>query len=93
MCSSDFSGVINIGSGIPVTLRQIVNNIEEIIGNDISVQFSDYSPSNDEIPMILADSRRLRDLLHWSPQYSLYDGLRETIDWWINSNSKKKHTM
>jgi nucleoside-diphosphate-sugar epimerase len=30
----------------------------------------------------VADSRRLRDQVGWSPRLDLIDGLRDTIDWW-----------
>lgn len=36
-----------------------------------------------------ADTNLARDLLGWSPDYSLEDGLAETIDWYVESNDRK----
>jgi len=88
LCSSQYNGAVNIGSGQPVNLRYLVDIIREIIGDAFVVHYSEHFPSDDEIPLILADSKKIRDKLKWSPHYSLYDGLKETIDWWIDSYKK-----
>jgi nucleoside-diphosphate-sugar epimerase len=85
LCSSEFNGAINIGSGQPVNLRYMVDIIRNIIGDAFSVHYSDYSPFDDDFPIILADSKKIRENLKWCPNYSLYEGLKETIDWWMDS--------
>jgi len=32
------------------------------------------------------DSRKFQQRFHWSPQYSFSEGIRETVDWYLNSD-------
>jgi nucleoside-diphosphate-sugar epimerase len=32
--------------------------------------------------MVGADTRKLREEIGWKPQWSLQDGIAETINWW-----------
>ena len=36
-----------------------------------------------------ADTTRAEELLGWKPQYSLEDGLSETLDWYTNNRDKQ----
>ena len=36
----------------------------------------------DEPPLLVPDLRRLREEVHWRPEFSLNEGLRDAIGWW-----------
>ena len=79
---SRLTGAVNIGSGDPVTVRQIASQIAESIGRPelIKVGTQPYAP--EDSPRIIADNTRLREQTAWKRQYPLDAGLRQTIDWW-----------
>lgn len=72
--------VINVGSGQPVTVASMVNQISTILGLD-------RLPLNTDLPIASGDSQSWADLsitkkaLQWQPKRSLKDGLAQTIDW------------
>jgi len=82
VAQSGLKGVVNVGSGLPVTNREIALKIGEILGRPELVKFGDL-PYRDGDPMfVCADNRRLRENAGWTPRYSLDEGLRNTVEWW-----------
>lgn len=82
VAQSELTGAVNIGSGQPVTNRQMVLKLGELTGRPELVRFGDlpYRPGD---PMfVCADVRRLRQSTGWQPAYDLESGLRQTVEWW-----------
>lgn len=75
-------GIVNVGSGIPVTVRQIVETIGTRLGRLDLVNFGarPYNPTDP--PFVVANSTRLKTETSWKQQYGLEDGLAESIAWW-----------
>lgn len=79
---SSLSGPVNIGSGKPVTVREIATRIGAILDRPdlIALGARPYSASD---PMfICANNHRLTENTAWTPQHDLERGLRHTIEWW-----------
>jgi nucleoside-diphosphate-sugar epimerase len=74
-------GVFNIASGAPVTIRQLLETVGELVGRTQLIQFGALSCRDWEPKFICGDNQRLCGL-GWSPRYALRDGLRQTLDWW-----------
>ena len=75
-------GVVNVASGVPVTVRQVMETVGNIIGRTELIRFGAL-PYRDWEPMfICADNRRLIENTTWVPQYDLEQGLRHTVEWW-----------
>ena len=81
LLTSDIEGAINIGTGEPIALRDIVQSAARLIGREELVRFGAIPAAATDAPVVVADTKRLADL-RWSPRMGLEDGLRETIDWW-----------
>ncbi|MFO0918468.1 MAG: NAD(P)-dependent oxidoreductase [Planctomycetaceae bacterium] len=81
LLDSDVVGAVNIASGKPVRLRDMIQMCAQEIGREDLVAWGAI-PSGNEAPLVVGDSRRLRDELGWSPRVSLADGLRMTVEWW-----------
>lgn len=85
LLASPLQGPVNIASGEPEKLKQIIHRIADIIGADPELIRLGALPSpKDEPPVILADVDRLKTELQWRPEYDLDAGLVETIAWWRN---------
>jgi nucleoside-diphosphate-sugar epimerase len=79
---SPVEGVVNIGSGIPVTVRQLVTKVAQQLNATALLSFGEL-PYRDGDPMyICADNTRLRQDVGWRPTFDLETGLRNTVDWW-----------
>lgn len=79
--NSDFSGVVNICSGKPVLLREIVEKILKFTKSNSRVVWGAI-PESFPDQVVLGDNRKLKSVLNWEPSTSLDSGLALTIDWW-----------
>ena len=79
---SSARGVINIGSGEPVTIRSLVGEIARQVEMPEQVEFGAIDTPPNDPPMVCADTRKLREEVGWNPRWSLKDGIAETIKWW-----------
>lgn len=78
------TGIVNVGSGQPVTVRRIVETISRNLGREDLVNFGarPYNPTDP--PFVVANNGRLRSETGWVQRWSLDEGLVQTIDWWRN---------
>ena len=89
---NDFE-TINIASGIPVTIKEILNVIININNNQsVNLKYDNSMPTM--IPKRLIDISKIKKKCDWKPQVSLEHGLRLTISWYKefykNSSPEKK---
>jgi nucleoside-diphosphate-sugar epimerase len=82
------SGVFNVCSGEPVTVRRIMQMIGEEIGCPELIRFGAIPYRNWEPPFICGDSSRLRRL-GWGPRRELRDSIHLTIEHWRSKLSEK----
>jgi nucleoside-diphosphate-sugar epimerase len=73
--------VLNVGTGIKTSIREIVHLMADIIGTDKQIEFNAIGKMQNR-PDIdhQADLNRVHSVLGWSPKVSLREGLRHTID-------------
>ncbi len=82
--------VINIGSGQPTRVGDLVNKLVKIINPKVLPQVTDqFAPINDS--QCWADVSLAKKLLGWSPVSSLDQSLEETVDWF--RTNKKLYTI
>lgn len=79
---SDINGAINIGSGQPVAVREIVTRIGDILDRRELISFGALPISPSDPMFICANIRRLLEGTTWRPRYDLDRGLRQTVAWW-----------
>lgn len=72
----------NIGTGSPVTLRQVAETVADLTGRPASITFGAQPYRKDEVWHLIPDLSHSRTLLDWSPRFTLAEGLRRTIDWY-----------
>lgn len=82
LLDSEVTGAVNIASGVPVALRDVVYEIARQLQRPDLIELGACVAPESEPAVLLADVGRLRDEVGWSPQYDLASGLAETIKWW-----------
>jgi UDP-glucose 4-epimerase len=78
---------INIGTGKPVSLNEIIDNIENLLAKKIKRQYT--AARTFDIPINSLDISYAKEKLRWEPKITIHDGLDRTIRW-INSYYKKE---
>lgn len=82
LLDSEVTGEVNIASGVPVTLKEIILKAAEMTGNRDLVKFGAIDAAPNEPPQIVADVGRLQREVGWQPKWSLDAGLAKTVEWW-----------
>lgn len=85
LLESGVTGPVNIGSGLPVTLKEVIYKIADKLGRGGLLQFGAIPASTDEAPVLFADTRRLSQEVGWTPKFNLDTGIEQTIGWWENT--------
>lgn len=75
--------VINIGSGLGVTIGETVDLIQELIGSSVEVITDEQRvrPEASEVMRLVCGNDKARRLTGWQPRHSLREGLARTIDY------------
>lgn len=77
---------INIGSGRANTIREIVRLILAAVGyKDVPAVFDSTKPIT--IPFRMIETEKARHLLGFEPHISLDQGIKDTVQWYVNSIS------
>ena len=79
-CSAARGEVINIGSGQPISIREIIENVRKLIGKGIP-RFGEMAYRPGENMSLYADISKAKALLNWKPKVSIEVGLNKTIQW------------
>ncbi|MEK6809720.1 MAG: SDR family NAD(P)-dependent oxidoreductase [Nanoarchaeota archaeon] len=70
----------NFSSGKPVSVLQLVNVIAKTYGVDIQPKI--LGQAKNEIDRQFLANGKAKAVLGWAPQYSLDDGMKETVEWY-----------
>ncbi len=87
LLGGDIEGPINVASGIPLPLRDLVLQIGKAMGRPDLVEGNGFTTSDDEPPLIVGDVRRLHEVAGWRPSFTLEAGLEHTISWWRENSA------
>jgi len=82
LLESDVEGAVNIASGKPLALKDIVLKIADKLDAHDLLQLGALPAAENEPDILIADTSRLSGEVGWSPEYSLDRGLDLTIAWW-----------
>jgi NAD dependent epimerase/dehydratase len=76
--------VFNAGSGIMVTIDDVVQRIKRIAGTDKPVVSEEtrIRPADSEVLELMASADNLQRATGWTSRVTLDEGLARTIDWW-----------
>jgi nucleoside-diphosphate-sugar epimerase len=72
--------VVNVGSGRPVSIRQMIETVRHLIGGG-EPKFGEVTYRPGENMELYADITKAKALLGWAPRVNLETGLNKTIQW------------
>jgi dTDP-6-deoxy-L-talose 4-dehydrogenase (NAD+) len=73
------TGAVNVCSGVPVTLKELLSSVAAILGRPDLLRFDARPYLKDEVMHLVGDPARLRGS-GWAPRWDLVRGLRHTLD-------------
>lgn len=79
---SGLEGPVNIGSGVPVALSEVVATLGRIAARPELIRLGALPDRTGDPPRLCADVTRLRATTGWAPRYDLEAGLAHTLEWW-----------
>lgn len=85
--------VVNIGSGVEISVADTLDLIKQIMNSDVEFIMDDQRlrPKNSEVFRLCCDNTKIRQLTGFTPQYSLAQGLKQTIDWFVDPNNLSRY--
>jgi GDP-L-fucose synthase len=75
-------GIINVGTGSDLTVRELAVLVGEVVGYEGRIAFDPGMP--DGTPRKLLDVSRIQSL-GWSAKVPLWQGIRSTYEWFLSS--------
>lgn len=79
LLASEVTGPVNVASGQPVALADVVGTIGEITGHPELIRLGAIPAPAGEPATLVADVRRLRDEVGFRPRHDLREGLERTV--------------
>jgi GDP-4-dehydro-6-deoxy-D-mannose reductase len=88
LLDSDAEGAVNVGSGRPVALREVVEALVAASRVPIAIEADDSLRRPQDPPFVVADITRLRELTGWEPTIPLRQSLTDVLDSWREHDSR-----
>jgi NAD dependent epimerase/dehydratase len=85
VASSDTAGMtLNAGNGKGISIGDLAELVIEVAGSEAEVVAGEAErvrPEASEVPELVCDSSRLRELTGWAPEVTLREGVERTVEW------------
>jgi UDP-glucuronate 4-epimerase len=76
--------IINLGGGRnPVSLNTIISKLEDLIGKKAKMDYKPFHVA--DLMETWADISKAKSLLEWKPQVCLEEGLKRSVQWYIDN--------
>ncbi len=75
--------VFNLGINSEISIGDLAVKIISLIGKEVEIECDDerLRPEKSEVNRLLSNNQKAKNILGWSPKYSLDQGLEKTIEW------------
>lgn len=83
--------IFNIGSGCEISMGDLFYKIRDLMGSKASILIDEkrIRPKKSEVNRLLANANKLKAATNFEPQFTLNEGLKETINWFMNPENLK----
>lgn len=84
---------VNIATGREISMADTLDLIKNIMNSNVKIVTDEkrLRPAGSEVQRLLGDNSLIKSLTRWFPEVSLEDGLKETVDWFLNPDNLKKY--
>ena len=84
---------VNICSNNEISMRDTLNLIACLMDSDVKFieDQARIRPKNSEVFRLWGDNAKVKSLTGYEPSYSLEEGLKETINWFLDKNNLRKY--
>jgi UDP-glucuronate 4-epimerase len=73
--------VINLGGDRPVLLSAIIEQIGQLTGKEVRIEYRAAHPA--DVPTTWADVSKAARLLGWRPEIAIEEGLQRSVEWYF----------
>lgn len=92
-CDEAIGQEVNISSNYEISMRDTLELIAKIMGTE--VEFIEdkqrLRPKNSEVFRLWGDNSKIKSLTGFEPNYSIEEGLRETVEWFTKPENLAKY--
>ena len=81
----NYNTVYNVACGQRTTLNELVSHINEIVGTNLEPTYGDEREG--DVKHSLADISKAEELLNYVPRFSVWEGLKLTVNWYKKTRS------
>ena len=78
----ELQGAVNIGSGQPTAVREVLSVLGAKLGGSQLIEFGALPNPSEDVPRLVADVTKLKRGTGWAPTVDIEQGLERTIAWW-----------
>ena len=79
-----YEPIFNVGTGVQYSIKQVVEAFEKIFGEKLDVHWNSVKSRPWEFKNWQADIKKAKDVVGWTPKFSIEKGFVETINWLKN---------
>ena len=92
-CENSAGQEFNIGSNYEISIGDTLNIIKRLMNSDVEFETDSnrIRPKNSEVNRLWCDNSKIVKATGFKPQYTLEEGLRQTIDWFVNPENLRKY--
>jgi NAD dependent epimerase/dehydratase len=92
-CDAAIGQEVNIASNHEISMRDILELIAKNMNSDVKFveDLQRIRPKNSEVFRLWGDNSKINSLTGYTPTYSIEEGLRETIAWFLDKDNLKKY--
>jgi len=82
-CDRAIGETLNIGSNYEISIGDTLNLIRKLMNSDVDFVLDEQRkrPDKSEVFRLCCDNKKISELASFKPEYTLRQGLQETIDW------------
>lgn len=80
--------IFNVGTGLGSSINQLIENIEILLNKKAKIDYFPERPN--DVKLNILDISLIEGALDWKPKITLNQGLKATIDWYIETDILKR---
>ncbi len=87
--------VINVGSNFEISVKETLELIKNIMQSDVEfvTDSKRLRPEKSEVQRLWCDNTKIKELINYTPSYTLEQGLKETVEWFSKKENLLKYKV